>query len=208
MTKQNGISTLPVETAFNKATGKVERFQTIRCGQCSGEHRIPMTKERPLPVEMLARHARHAGWDINPSHMKHAKCPDCQPKRKEKMAISKPPQPAQNGRSAEDVIGHLAAVPPREPTKEHKRLIWMAIDESYTEGKGYAAGTTDQSIADGLKVPRAWVTKIREEYFGPDFNEKILAELTVAKGQLADLLEVGKRISEKISDIEKRLGIV
>src|SRR4029079_8329885 len=116
------------------------------------------TKDRPLPLEALANIARRHRWSADPSRMKRALCPDCQPKptpRKERT-MAAPYKPPTNG-------GHPPADPPKTPTKDQKRLIFMAVDEKYT-GEGYTGTTTDQSIADDLKVPRAWVKSIREEF--------------------------------------------
>jgi hypothetical protein len=56
--------------------------------------------------------------------------------------------------------------PPREMTREQRRAIFREIDDSYDKN-GYCMDVTDQSIADKLSFPCAWVEKVREENFGP-----------------------------------------
>lgn len=61
---------------------------------------------------------------------------------------------------------------PRQPTREDKRRIMAELQEVYLgEDRGYASGKSDDTVAKDLNLPRAWVSDIREDFFGPHKNE-------------------------------------
>lgn len=60
------------------------------------------------------------------------------------------------------------ADPPPEMTREKRRIILMKLEEAYIDEKrGYENGWSDNRVAQDLGVPRSWVTKLRDENFGP-----------------------------------------
>ena len=69
---------------------------------------------------------------------------------------------------------HLVAIHPapevRQPTREDRRRIVEEISANYTD-IGYVGTASDATLAAKLDVPRAWVSAIRDEFFGPDQNE-------------------------------------
>lgn len=61
------------------------------------------------------------------------------------------------------------ADPPREPTKDERRLIFGKLDQVYLDEKrGYEKGWSDARVAEDLGVPRAWVEAIRAMNFGEE----------------------------------------
>jgi hypothetical protein len=71
---------------------------------------------------------------------------------------------------------------PPEMTKEDRRIIFSEIDLHYLdESRGYENLYDDKRIAEGLKVPMAWVRTIREDNFGPERGEVINAEVEKLK---------------------------
>jgi len=64
-----------------------------------------------------------------------------------------------------------AAETPRAPTRADNRRIRDALDADFDDIEGrYWRDGSDQKTAEKLRVPRAWVTRIRELY-GDDRNE-------------------------------------
>ena len=78
----------------------------------------------------------------------------------------------------------LRPAPPRQPTRDDNRRIRDAMEQHYDEGAGYYRDSfTDEALAANLSLPRAWVTRIREDFYGAEVNEASLkrgAELDVA----------------------------
>lgn len=108
------------------------------------------------------------------------------------------------------------AEPPRAMTRDERRLIWAKLEEVYLdERSGFTAGWTDERVAVDLGVPRAWISTIREENFGPDHSvevEKALStanELAVAIADLdrdmAALKARGQEIAKKAELIGRAL---
>lgn len=88
------------------------------------------------------------------------------------------------------------AEPPREMTRDERRIINAKIDEVYVdEAHGYSLGWNDDRVSKDLGVPRAWVAKMREENFGPDHNVEVTkaqreaTELTVKMAELNATIE-------------------
>lgn len=130
-----------------------KRVQTFRCSApgCSEVKDTPITTKR-RPPEQLAKMASRCGWTIDLKRGKHL-CPTC----------------TNGGRMKKPNTTELkVSSKPREMTRADRRRIFREIDDSYDEaGNAYVLDVTDQSIADKLKVPRAWVAQVREESFGP-----------------------------------------
>ncbi|SOC48417.1 hypothetical protein SAMN05892877_1631, partial [Rhizobium subbaraonis] len=86
-------------------------------------------------------------------------------------------------------------------TVEDRRLINMKLAEVYADG-GYVTPWTDQRVADDLGVPRAWVTEIREGFYGPEGSnplfDKYLVESAGIALHLAQLAEERKAAGEMV----------
>lgn len=77
---------------------------------------------------------------------------------------------------------------PRAPTRIENRRIMETLDECYdADRQRYKSSFSDQALAVRLDVPRAWVSKVREEFYGPEANE---AEIEARRQKLA-LLDAG-----------------
>ena len=104
-------------------------------------------------------------------------------------------------------MNHDPRLPP-EMTKEDRRIIFAEIDTHYLdETTGYATDYNDKRIADGLKVPLAWVRIIREENFGPEKNPdseykslKIL--VGNAEKSLKSINDVMARVNNRMSELK------
>jgi hypothetical protein len=96
-------------------------------------------------------------------------------------------------------MNHDPRLPP-EMTKEDRRIIFAEIDTHYLdETTGYAANYDDKRIADGLKVPLAWVRTIREENFGPEKSANVDNEVNVLKKALEEAQKVLKATEDMIA---------
>ena len=97
-------------------------------------------------------------------------------------------------------------------TREHRRVVFLKLEEVYLDEKaGYSAGWTDARVATDLGVPRAWVSKIRDENFGPGTSEEIETALAAAKKLDADISAFRKDVAALIArdvEIQKRADTV
>jgi len=76
----------------------------------------------------------------------------------------------------------------RKLTRDDRRIIFQKIDEVYGDGAtGYSAGWSDKRIAADLGVPVIWVSNIRDENFGPNIDEAMVALINEGKAMLTDI---------------------
>lgn len=108
-----------------------------------------------------------------------------------------------SGMSPASTPDKVKAEPPREMTRDERRIINAKLDEVYVdEAHGYSIGWNDDRVAADLGIARAWVAKMRDENFGPDHN----IEVTKARGEVDRLtLEMGAA-SEQIEEAMKLAG--
>jgi hypothetical protein len=99
--------------------------------------------------------------------------------------------------------------PPRQPSREDKRLIILEIENHYLgPDKGYGNGATDETVAKSLNVPTRWVADLREEFFGPLVNPeigKLNGEVTALITRLDTHEREGREIRSKLNDLKERL---
>lgn len=111
------------------------------------------------------------------------------------------------------------AEPPRELGRDERRLIFAEIDSVYLGPEdGYEGEWSDEKLALSLGVPRAWITTVREEFFGPEKgdNAKLKAaldRLTLIEGdvkneraKIEEARTVFREELERIEAIAGRLG--
>lgn len=101
----------------------------------------------------------------------------------------------------------IKAEPPREMSRDDRRVIFSKIDAVYLDEKrGYSAGWNDETIAKDLGVPRAWVTKIREENFGTEGNAEDVIKLTTdMKALHGELEKARKKLADDIKSANDAL---
>lgn len=123
-----------------------------------------------------------------------------------------------------------SAPPPRQPSRDEKRAIIAKLDEVYvSEEVGYAGDLSDEKVADGLKVPVAWVKALREEFHGENAGNEagsaatrelkraaheLRKDLTTAErkveqalGTLATAERELDSVRTRLATVEERLGI-
>ena len=164
----------------------------ITCAGCKNTDHVPVSGASAPPA--VANQAfRRRGWIVGRSRT-HDRCPKCNPrlgKAKVHAAVAriavdlpaKPvsppeiPQPIPNIKGVE-ALPNLVTIHPapevRQPTREDRRRIVEEISANYTD-IGYVGTASDATLAAKLNVPRAWVSAIRDEFFGPDQNEATIS---------------------------------
>ena len=91
----------------------------------------------------------------------------------------------------------------REPTRSESREIMLLLAEVYdTDAERYRNGDTDDSVAEVLCVMPGWVSKLREDYFGPDGGnediEKLMAQLQEFREEATALLSAATKANEAV----------
>lgn len=180
--------------------------------KCGFSHDFPWTGGRTqMPPEMTSKKLMALGWNVGATALRDI-CPSCvrstpaeTPPHKEPTmtpapALPPPPAPPPS-----------AAPPPRIPTRDDRRRVLDGLEEHWNHDAGcYAKSFTDKSLAEKLNVPRAWVTAIRDEFFGTETNEAVaentkrLADLSVRTKTLEDK---ALGIATEAEDLRRQIGL-
>lgn len=194
--------------------GKYRSVYVMTCCFCGESESIGSGgKGQVLHNTFIAQKFEQKGWFVGRQSDGHDVCPKCveEKKRNRKMTEQK------------NVVElKPQADPPRQMKFDDRRVILAKIEEVYLdETRGYDKGWSDNRVATDLGVPRAWVTKLREENFGPSgINEDMLdyvqqAEALLLKAQetKAEALEIAKRATDlhvqimaQLKDMERGLS--
>ena len=190
---------------FVKTTrdGKALSAFKIMCGDagCNAHHLMVQTGNKRLSPVAAEQYFRNHGWLVGKT-ARNDRCPSHNRQRQSGTREAAMPQPA-------------AAVEPRTMTREDRRIVMSKLDEVYlSEKDGYVTPWTDAAVARDLGVPRAWVTDMRDEFFGParsnaDFDE-FLEKAGPVIDQVRDLLrnasaqlEQARQLAGKIDELER-----
>lgn len=162
-------------TNWRTDAGHIIRYALrIHCSDCGAFEviKVPFGAGSSCSQEPADRGFRAKGWRVG-RNRKLDVCPACQERVKpEAEVIQLKPNPAPEPPKAE---------PPRELSREDRRIIISKLDTIYMDERtGYADGWTDKRVAEDLGVPLAWVASLREENFGPE-NVNTEARLFVAR---------------------------
>lgn len=160
------MTSLPFTQAANPS-GRGPTWAIV-CGECGTMRTIPGSNElgHATARDLLPQKATRLGWAVGKREADH-RCPACinraaQARRRTLRVIKE-----------ESAMGTaVAAEPPRQMQREDRRIIISKLDEVYIdESVGYSGDWSDERVAEDLGVPRAWVSTIREENFGPEVSE-------------------------------------
>lgn len=138
----------------------------------------------PRPPHAIIVHFEKEGWSVGASPRKDA-CPIHRRADRPARATCEEviTMPA-NGKTLELVAeAPPRAETPRAPTLDERRLINLKLVECYSDG-GYLTPWTDQRVADDLGVPRAWVTEIREGFYGPEGSNPLYDQFLAAQAEI------------------------
>lgn len=99
----------------------------------------------------------------------------------------------------------MKADAPKEMTPADRRRIFREVDGNWDEGKAmYLGDVTDQTLADKLNVPRAWVATVRKEAFGDtDKNESMIRVLAEARDLRAKVEKYGNAALDAAAALER-----
>lgn len=157
--------------------------------KCSGCSKRDLFASHGRPPKAAEQHWRRKGWAIGAS-ARADKCPEClariaHPVKPELKVVSTKPK----------------ADPPREMSREDKRVIYAKLEEVYAgEHQGYSGLWTDEAVARDLGVPRGWVAAIRDEMFGPVRSN---AEIDAMLVECRELFKAGGEFDRRAEEVIK-----
>lgn len=181
--------------------GRPRRAMRLYCFRCGKSGDCMMnTMQRGASSDdrenrIAGRKFTEMGWSVDLSRGKHF-CPECQTSPQVKSQKQEEP---------------LAVVSlPRQMSREDRRIVFEKLNEVYVDEKqGYSAPWTDEKVSVDLGVPRAWISQVREEMFGPvGSNSEIDGVLKAAKelaGEFAKHREQGDKLLSLATSIQKQL---
>lgn len=160
-----------------------------------------------------------AGWSMK-SDFRHCRCPkhtlaaiDAKTPSKPEpppMKVSTNPlvgmelPPAPPAAALPGIAIGVSADPPPTATPAQRRLIMDKLEAMYLIDKQrYRGATTDKSMGAELKMPAAWVARIREEFFGPEANESQEAGKRVLANMDRAINEAKEKLDSAIEIIAK-----
>jgi len=150
-----------------------------------------------------------SGWKIGKRDNQH-RCPKC-------FTAIKVTAKQKQAEKKMTTIANIAKPPAAEMSREDRRIIFEKLNEVYADEKtGYTGDWTDAKLASDLGVARVWVSKVRDEMFGPEGgNENIrrlveegrnvLSECRKAAEIFAPLLGRAEKIERMLVEIERGL---
>lgn len=181
--------------------GQLRNVHRVTCSECTTQATMTIASYAgAYAPDLVRRHFRNKGWEIGKKES-HDLCPACvhaaRERRRGKFKVVEKELPMSFKATTPILVKTTDAPkvePPREMTREDRRLIFAKLDEHYLdEIRGYDTGWTDDRVAKDLGVPRAWVGKVRDENFGPEEGSgeilRIQQAIAELKAQAVALLE-------------------
>lgn len=191
------------------------------CSECTTIDKVVASNfAGALPQDMVIQKMRQRGWHIGKSASSDL-CPACvrdhRTKRLKPTLVEAPPPPATVKALADldklfskpapekETTMNIQTVPPapqppRQMSKSDQRLVFAAINDHYiNENEGYEAGWDDARVAKDLGCPRAWVTDVREQHFGPAEGNPKLRAVKDKMGEIEKLVEEQRGIWAKLN---------
>lgn len=164
-------------------------------------------------LRLIVRKFEDRGWKVSNSKTHH-RCPGCEAKAIEERRNggARPTLVKVSNKVEGNVVGGQTvtkqgdlAPAPSEMTKEHRRIIFIKLNEVYvSETTGYANDWTDLKVAQDLGVPRGWVEAIRRENFGEKAgNDVIGPSLEEARKVIAQ----GRKMLAEIDDLKQTVEL-
>lgn len=152
--------------------------QTLCCSECNNKFAVKKNRVRK-PPDQLAKMASRQGWAVDLKKGGHL-CPDHNPQHKDQPPMA----------HTDRTLPKAKAKPPATMTSASRRTIFRELDSCYSEDRlRYKPGFTDTTIATKLELPVEWITKVREENFGPAGPDPEIAKLE------SDMAELAKKVS-------------
>lgn len=186
----------------------------ITCGHCGATKTVPVASFKASEADkddlkraVVVRKLMNEGWLVGKKDSQH-RCPGCytgiKVRQKHKLeqlgnVVALPIKP-------EVPASRLEVPEPRKMEIDDRRIIFEKLNEHYVNGKtGYEPGWTDARVATDLGVPRAWVSDVRDQLFGPaGSNEEIRATIAEAQLILTAIKDAAKPV-ETVAEVLKTL---
>lgn len=161
----------------------------IACGKCKSRAWAGNHSDMRLPSDAVHQIFRKIGWIVDPRKGTANRCPECQlhPKTSDQRI---------------NIMASVASILPRQLSGSEIRKVSDLLNDHFDEKAGaFVQGWDDKKIAETVNVPRAAVTRLREEGWGkirvfPEI-ESLKSELAAIRGMLAD-------VETKVAAAEKR----
>ncbi|KQP61074.1 hypothetical protein [Methylobacterium sp. Leaf108] len=213
------------ETSVREEGQPVPRYRLV-CGTCGcGETLGRMNFGQAVADTQVPKKFEDKGWRVGKRHDgRDDLCPACvnreQEARRRRLHVVQSeecvpvaqPTPISSAGSAPARPAAPAAEKPREMTRDERRLIWAKLEEVYIDERaGYSAGWSDARVSEDLGIPRAWVSTIRDENFGPGVSEdveKAMAEAKVLTAEAAEFRKAMEALTARGAEILKRADAV
>lgn len=190
----------------------IDRF-VMRCSECPAEETLGRQNFGPgVAAEQVPKKFAAKGWTVGTANDgSDDLCPACSGRHRERphLKLVSPTKEEQTMKQHTKQAGPVAAVaaitkpsaePPREMSRDDRRLIFAKLDEFYVdENTGYSAGWTDDKVATDLGVPRAWVAQIRDENFGPGTNE----EITKLLSEVNETVRLHEGVKSRLTELQR-----
>lgn len=101
---------------------------------------------------------------------------------------------------------------PRTMSRDDRKLIFAEIEGCYDkEAKRYMDGWHDERVAKalGAHVPKAWVTEVREDFFGASGSNQQFDEFAAQIAQVAEAEEKLRKMvaaaNAEVESLQKRI---
>lgn len=148
---------------------------------CAKKHTARFDIGRHLPPDIVVKKMRQKNWGVG----KRLYCPDHNPTKRNINRIAREiVQPLKEivemaGTAAKPANDAAPSAPTSEQAREARRMAHMMLEEQFDIDKGrFKNGYTDRRIADECGVSEHWVSRRREEEFGPLKSPPEIVEAT------------------------------
>lgn len=172
----------------------------IQCADCNAEAFFAPNSGGRFPPSAAETHFRRDGWTVGKGPRRDF-CPKCTAKQAEK----------QKGSNVVE-LPKLKAPEPRSMTRDDRRLIVAEIKGCWDEEKArYMDGWHDERIAQtlGSHVPKAWVTEVREDYFGESGSneqfDELMRKTEAALGDMDRIDKIVQSVNELVGKTRKQV---
>lgn len=189
--------TFPEQGIPDGPRGRRQAFR-ITCSACGTEAFFPILSNGMRRPHIAAQqHFQHEGWVVGSSHRKD-RCPKCVLAKKEKPMPKSVPVEAPVA---------LKADPPREMTRADRRIIMEKLDEVYGD-QCYKTPWTDAALAKDLGTPRAWISEVRDQCFGPEGSNPLFDEfesrLEAVAPKVVSIVDKAKNLFDQVYQLRQQ----
>ena len=191
---------MSVKRDFTKASRQVgDGRQTVWVLECDCGFREEVVDSTAggMPPPLICSKFEQRGWDVGKRPGQDT-CRSCKLKAINEKATRRDELKKEAAIATVNEAPKPTAEPPRDPTREEKRRILESLEEHYLSDKGcYSKSFSDDAVSKRLNVPRAWVGRLRDEFYGPDVSEDSIREASERVTRLDGLEKRARDLEEK-----------